>query len=90
MDTVRFLNIDIQAITQEELLRDLKKGVLVTPNLDHLMKLQKDREFYDIYQQAEWVICDSTILYYSSKFLKKVSIFLCRKQKISLIMLRAS
>jgi len=71
MDTVRFLNIDIQAITQEELLRDLKKGVLVTPNLDHLMKLQKDREFYDIYQQAEWVICDSTILYYSSKFLKK-------------------
>ena len=71
METVRFLNIDIQAITQEDLLRDLKKGVLVTPNLDHLMKLQKDREFYDIYQQAEWVVCDSTILYYASKFLKK-------------------
>ena len=29
------------------------------------------REFYDIYQQAEWVVCDSTILYYASKFLKK-------------------
>lgn len=68
---VRFLNVDILALTQEELLRDLKKGVLITPNLDHLVKLQKDREFYDAYQKSDWIVCDSTVLYYASKLLKK-------------------
>lgn len=68
---VRFLNVDILALTQEELLRDLKKGVLITPNLDHLVKLQKDREFYDVYQKSDWIVCDSTVLYYASKLLKK-------------------
>lgn len=67
---VRILNVDVLAITQRELLEQLKKGVLVTPNLDHLVKLQKDREFYDCYQQAEWVVCDSKILYLCSKLLR--------------------
>ena len=49
MDTVKVLNIDIQNITRQELLENLKEGVLVTPNLDHLIKLQKDKEFYDVY-----------------------------------------
>jgi len=71
MKKIQFLNVDILAITQGELLRDLKKGVLVTPNLDHLVKLQKDREFYDAYKHANWVVCDSTILYYCSKLMKK-------------------
>lgn len=42
METVKVLNIDIQNITRQELLENLKEGVLVTPNLDHLIKLQKD------------------------------------------------
>lgn len=71
MDKVKILNVDVLAITQGDLLRNLKKGVLITPNLDHLVKLQKDREFYEIYQQAEWIVCDSTILYFLSKILKK-------------------
>ncbi|OWV02727.1 polymer biosynthesis protein, WecB/TagA/CpsF family [Fibrobacter sp. UWH9] len=70
MKFIRFLNTDILAITQEDLLRDLKKGVLFTPNLDHLVKLQKDRDFYEAYQQAEWIVCDSMVLYFCSKFLK--------------------
>ena len=49
MKTVKVLNIDIQNITRQELLENLKEGVLVTPNLDHLIKLQKDKEFYDVY-----------------------------------------
>lgn len=65
-----FLNIKILNITQKELLSRLKKGVVITPNVDHLVKLQKDKEFYDVYQQAEWVICDSKILYLLSKLLK--------------------
>ena len=71
MKTTTFLNTNIQIITQSELLKSLKKGVLITPNVDHLVKLQQDKEFYDVYQQAEWVICDSKILYLLSKLLKK-------------------
>ena len=70
MNTIRILNINILSITQDELLKNLKKGVLITPNIDHLVKLQKDKEFYDVYQQAEWVVCDSKILYLLSKLLK--------------------
>lgn len=68
---IRFLNIDIQPITCDELLKYLTKGVLITPNVDHLVKLQKDEDFYKIYQQAEWVVCDSKILYLMSKLLKE-------------------
>lgn len=67
---MQMLNIKIQSITQQEFLANLKKGVVITPNVDHLVKLQKDKEFYDTYQQAEWVICDSKILYLLSKLLK--------------------
>lgn len=67
---IRILNVDVLAITQRDLLEQLKKGVLITPNLDHCVKLQKDKEFYDCYQQAEWVVCDSKILYLCSKLLR--------------------
>lgn len=70
METVKVLNIDIQNITRQELLENLKEGVLVTPNLDHLIKLQKDKDFYDCYKKAEWVVCDSNILRLFSKLLK--------------------
>lgn len=68
---IRILNIDILSLTQKELLEKMAEGVLYTPNLDHLIKLQRDREFYDIYQQAEWVVCDSKILYLASRLLKR-------------------
>lgn len=68
---IRILNTAIHSITQKELLEQLQKGVLITPNLDHLVKLQEDREFYNLYQRAEWVVCDSKILYLASKLLKK-------------------
>lgn len=70
MKTIKILNIDILSLTQKELLERLDKGVFVTPNVDHLVKLQYDREFYRVYQKAEWVVCDSKILYLLSKLLK--------------------
>ena len=71
MDKVQVLNIGIAATTQESLCRDLKEGVLVTPNLDHLVMLQNDYDFYCAYRKAEWVVCDSTILFWCSKLLKR-------------------
>lgn len=68
--TTTFLNCDIQCITQQELLENLHEGVLVTPNVDHLMKMQKDREFYEIIRSSEWVVCDSKILRILSVLLK--------------------
>ena len=71
IEKIGILNIDVLATTQNELLGRLDYGVLVTPNLDHLIKLQKDKEFYESYRKAEWVVCDSRILYFLSKLLKR-------------------
>jgi len=60
---VHILNLDILKISRRHLLEQLYEGVLVTPNLDHIVKLQHDKEFWDCYRKAEWVICDSKILY---------------------------
>ncbi len=66
---VRILNINIDNISQSELLHKLDKGVVFTPNVDHLMKLQKDNEFLEAYSISDYNICDSQILIYASKFL---------------------
>ena len=71
METTRLLNIDILCITQQELLSQMKEGVLYTPNVDHMVELQKNRLLYDAYQEAEWIVCDSRILQLFSRMLKK-------------------
>ena len=55
---VKILNIEILSIRKQELLEQLENGVLFTPNIDHVVRLQKDRTFYKAYQQADWVRCD--------------------------------
>jgi len=66
---VKILNLEILSISKHELLSNLEQGVLFTPNVDHLIKLQKNKEFYKVYKEAEWVICDSTILHLTSRLL---------------------
>ena len=46
---VRILNANLLSYDRIEQLQSLKRGELVTPNLDHLVYLQLDREFYDLY-----------------------------------------
>ncbi len=50
---VRFLNLNILSLTQKELLEQMAEGVLYTPNLDHLIKLQHDREFAEFNLQMQ-------------------------------------
>ena len=69
MIKIRILNVEMDCISQDELLAQLKKGVLVTPNVDQIVKMQKDREYYDIVRRAEWCVCDSKILYLCSRLL---------------------
>ena len=40
---ISILNVRITPTTGLELLSNIKKGILVTPNVDHLVKLQKNR-----------------------------------------------
>lgn len=69
MEKVKILNTEVVSATQEELLSELRQGVVVTPNIDHLVKLQEDRDLYELYRQTEWVICDSRLLYLFAKLL---------------------
>lgn len=67
---VNILNIPIDSIGMCELLDELKHGgVVFTPNVDHLMKLQKDLEFYQVYQDADYRVCDSQLIMYAARFL---------------------
>lgn len=58
----KILNIEIAETALDDLLYNMEKGVVYTPNIDHLVKLQIDRDFFDAYRQAEWIICDSRII----------------------------
>lgn len=66
----KILNIEIDNISSSQLLQKVKQGgVVLTPNVDHLMKLQKDFDFYRLYTLADYVVCDSKIIYWASIFL---------------------
>lgn len=69
MEKVNILNIDIDSLLQIEVLEELKSGIVFTPNVDHLIKLQNDREFFKAYSIATHKLCDSQMLIYASKFL---------------------
>lgn len=71
MEKISILNIEICSIKLDDLLSRLKNGVLITPNVDHLVRLQHDQEFLNCYNSAEWVICDSKILNLAAKFLDR-------------------
>ncbi len=69
--TVNILDVEIDNLTREELLArlDADGGVVVTPNVDHLMKLQHDAEFREVYDAVDFRVCDSKILMYAAQFL---------------------
>ncbi|NJL62384.1 MAG: WecB/TagA/CpsF family glycosyltransferase [Methylacidiphilales bacterium] len=70
MRQINLLNVTIHDMTMQELLDRLRDGGIVfTPNVDHVMKLQTNREFYGVYQEADYRVCDSKVLMYVSNFL---------------------
>jgi exopolysaccharide biosynthesis WecB/TagA/CpsF family protein len=69
METVSILNVDIDNVTEAEVLKQLESGVVFTPNVDHLLLLHNDPEFVKVYEGADYRLCDSKILYFVSRFL---------------------
>lgn len=71
MKAVNLLNVSIDNFSMIELFErlDCEGGVVFTPNVDHLIKLQYDRDFYEAYNNSNYRVCDSQILMYASNFL---------------------
>ena len=69
MRKIKILNLEIDNFSRTEFLEKFQSGVLFTPNVDHLMTLQKDPEFQKAYSISDYKICDSQIIVYASRFL---------------------
>lgn len=69
METLKILNLDVHNWTFKDFLEQLEEGVVVTPNIDHFVKLQKDRDFYECYVRSEHIVCDSRVIQLLSKLL---------------------
>jgi len=69
METVKILNVEINNLSEAEVLKNLDYGVVFTPNVDHIILLQNDPVFAEVYEEADYRLCDSKILYIVSRFL---------------------
>ena len=66
---VRLLNVDVDNISMDELVNTFQKGLLLTLHVDMIMKLQTDREFYEMLSHFDVVTCDSQILIFAARWL---------------------
>jgi N-acetylglucosaminyldiphosphoundecaprenol N-acetyl-beta-D-mannosaminyltransferase len=66
---VDILGTKIDNLSRIELLNQFDSGILVTPNVDHLIRLQEDEGFREAYGKATFRVCDSQIVLLASRFL---------------------
>lgn len=85
MSRIKFLNIEIDNLTMDEainrvdeLIKSKKPSYIVTPNVDHIVKLETDKEFQQVYKEADLILTDGMPLIWISK-MKKTPI----KEKVS-------
>lgn len=75
MSRMKFLNTEVDNLTMEEavekieqLILDKKPSYVVTPNVDHIVKLENDTEFQEVYKEADLILTDGMPLIWISKF----------------------
>jgi N-acetylglucosaminyldiphosphoundecaprenol N-acetyl-beta-D-mannosaminyltransferase len=66
IDNISFANAIFET---EKLIRQRKNAFVVTPNVDHIVNLQKDAEFKMLYSEADLVLPDGMPLLWASQFL---------------------
>ncbi len=78
MNKVTIFDLAIDAVDLSEavvlVLADSKtrtKGIVVTPNVDHIVKLSKDKLLREIYKNARFVFADGAPLVWASKILSR-------------------
>ena len=76
MNKVRIANIYIDNLSMDEciarindLIKGYRKSYIVTPNVDHIVKLQWDDEFLEAYENAEMVVADGMPIIWASNLL---------------------
>ncbi|MGA2507218.1 MAG: WecB/TagA/CpsF family glycosyltransferase [Chitinispirillaceae bacterium] len=68
-EQVTILNCRLDNLYKEDLLEKFNEGVLLPTNVDMIVKMQKDREFYRCFCQAEFKVNDSYFLKLASGLL---------------------
>lgn len=78
MSRIDFLNIKIDNLTMEEAIQKIDGLIsesacryIVTPNLDHIVTLERDSVFAEVYRNADLVLTDGQPLLWISKWLKR-------------------
>ena len=66
---VRLLNVQVDNTSMNDLVETFHEGLLLTLHVDMIMKLQRDREFYELLSHFDVVTCDSQILYFAARWL---------------------
>lgn len=74
MSRIKFLNTQIDNITMQEAINRIdelvianKNSYVVTPNVDHIVKLETDTELKKIYKDADLILTDGMPLIWISK-----------------------
>lgn len=77
MGRMNFLNIQVDNLNMneavnriDELITANKNSYVVTPNVDHIVKIEQDNEFREIYKNADLILTDGMPLIWISKFKK--------------------
>lgn len=63
------LNVWVDDLSMSQFLATLKTGVVFTLNPDHCYHLQRNRDFYDAYRQADFITSDSKYVYWGLKLI---------------------
>ena len=61
---MHMLNVWVDNLSMTQLMDKLDEGVVFTLNPDHLYHLQRNRDFYDAYWQADFITSDSKYVYW--------------------------
>ena len=74
MSRIKFLNTEIDNLTMDEAVQKIEQLILnrkpsyvVTPNVDHIVKLEEDKEFQNVYKKADLILADGMPLIWISK-----------------------
>lgn len=68
-ERIKLLNIDIDNMKMEDLVENFDEGMFLTLHVDMIMKLQKQKDFYEILPRFKYITCDSQILCFAAKML---------------------
>lgn len=77
-EKLNLFNIIIDNVTMDESINKIdklinlkKNSYVVTPNVDHIVKLDRDLEFKKVYDEADLVLADGMPIIWASKILRK-------------------